>query len=258
MKNMKNVTRTSVIIFLLSVSLFSCTQKTATVNKKSTSSSGNGSSTINDGGGTITDPVDGTGSVSGCNGVYRSGATSCYYTNLPRVVMSGPGTNGVTWWSSNSLPASISPSQFRTDASFSVRIKPSWPIGNESSRQGRKCSPYLVSNFNKLKVQVMLRRSVDSIGEVKELSGTVNSYSNTARFTVPGGTSDPYILEVIGVTSDHRCNTAIYGNLPANLVTSCTNGLLLDIPTRTPTTVMTECVAFNIEMATDSTYDLPN
>ncbi|MBC7428436.1 MAG: hypothetical protein H7336_07490 [Bacteriovorax sp.] len=258
---MKNIMHTSFFILLLSAALSGCTQSTSTTNKsKSSSASTTGSTGGGTDGGTVV-VTDGTTTVSGCSGgVARSGATSCYYSNLPRMVFSGPGTYGQTLWSSSTgLPSSISPSQFRTDASFAVRMKPSYPVANEISRQGRTCGQYLTTNFKKLKVYVMFRRTVDSIGEVKELTATVGSYSNTARFTVPGGTTEPYILEVVGVASDHRCQANIYGALASTQTAACNAGTLyLDIPYRNPTTVQTECVAFNMDMATDNTYDLPN
>ncbi|MBC7713552.1 MAG: hypothetical protein H7177_09440 [Rhizobacter sp.] len=255
---MKNITRTSFFILLLSTAIVSCTQSSSTTNKKSTTSTSNGSTTTTTDGTVVN---DGTTTTTGCpGGVYRSGATSCYFSNLPRLVFNGPGAYGTTLWSSaTGLPSSISPSQFRTDASFAVRMKPSYAVGNEISRQGRTCGQYLTTNFKKLKVYVMFRRTVDSIGEVKELTATVGAYSNTARFTVPGGTTEPYILEVVGVSSDHRCQASIYGALSATQTAACTAGTLyLDIPYRTPATAQTECVAFSMDMATDNTYDLPN
>lgn len=197
---------------------------------------------------TTPDPTD---PVTGCNGIPRSGATSCYYTNLPQLVFSGPGTIGPVYWSSNTnLPSHISPNQFRTDATFSVRIKPSYADGGNST-QGRSCSQFTKTNFGKLQVQVMLRRSNDSLGEVKTLTADVGAYSSTARFSVPGGTTNPYILEVVSVLSNHRCN-AYYGSA----VGGCPN-VYYDIPVNSSPNP-TECVAFHIEYATDNTYDLPN
>jgi hypothetical protein len=249
---MKNVTKISFLLLLVATTLASCSQKTSGTKTVYTT-------VTNPSTGTDTGTGTGTGTVTGCSdGVARSGTTSCYYSNLPRLVISGPGTYGTTIWSSkNNLPSSISQNQFRTDATFAVRIKPTYPLANEPSRQGRTCSGYTSTNFTKLKVWVMLRRSIDSLGEVQELTASVNSYSNTARFTVPGGTSDPYIVEVIGVNSDHRCNT-VYGSLSTSDRAACTAGTkYYDIPVNS-TTAPTECVAFKMDIATDDTYDLPN
>ncbi len=197
----------------------------------------------------------GTGALTGCSdAVVRSGATKCYYTNLNKITLSGPGTPGPVYWSSiNNLPTHISPNQFRTDAKFAVRMKPSHPAALSNSLQGRKCSDALATNFNKLKVYVMLRRSTDTMGgELKELTADVGSYSNTARFTPPGGTTNPYILEVVGVQSDHRC-TGKYGTP----LSGCSTNPYYDIPVDN-NTFPTNCVAFNLEFATDETYDLPN
>jgi hypothetical protein len=256
---MKNVTKKSLFFILLCVGLANCSPTTST---KSTNYSSTSGTNANTGGEIIIDNGNGngTGPSSCSDGIARAGVTSCYYSNLPRMVFNGPGTYGETLWSSaTGLPQNISPNQFRTDASFAVRMKPSYPIANELSRQGRTCGQYLATNFSKLKVYVMFRRSVDSIGEVKELTANVNAYSNTARFTVPGGTTEPYILEVVGLATDHRCKANIYGNLSDTQNAACNAGTLyLGIPYRTPTTAPTECVAFSMDMATDNTYDLPN
>ncbi len=207
----------------------------------------------------VTNPGTGTtnpGTISGCDGVYRSGATSCYYANLPKLVFSGPGTLGPVYWSSNTdLPNFISPGQFITDATFSIRMKPSYVDGG-TSKQGRNCSQWTKTNFSKLKIEVMLRKAGTSLGEVKTLTANVDAYSSVARFSVPSGTTTPYILEVVSVLSNHRCN-AVYGSAPGG----CPNSFF-DIPVNNTSTngVLnpTECVAFNLEYATDNTYDLPN
>jgi len=252
---MKKITSVSLLLLLVAVTTTSCTQKTSgsKIVYKDNPLATNPSNPNNPN--TPTTP----NSPGGCaDGVPRNGVSSCYYSNLPRLVFSGAGTYGPTYWSSkNNLPSSISQNQFRTDATFAVRLKPTYPLANEASRQGRICSPYTSTNFSKIKVWVMLRRSIDSIGEVQELTADVNSYSNTARFSVPGGTTQPYILEVIGVNTDHRCQ-AVYGSLPASDKAACAAGTkYFDIPVN-GTSNVTECVAFKMDFATDDTYDLPN
>jgi hypothetical protein len=228
-----------VIFFTL---LTGCSQKT-TNNKTTTSTTSTNASGTNSSSTTTTN--------NGCDGIARDGITTCYYTNLPTLTFSGPGTVGPVYWSSNSnLPGHISPNQFRTDATFNVRIKPLYADG--TSLQGRTCSQFTKTNFSKLQVQLMLRRSVDSLGEVKTLTADVNSNSAKASFTVPGGTTNPYILEVISVMSNHRCN-AVYGSAPGG----CPNAYY-DIPKNTNVANPTECVAFKIEYSTDNTLDLPN
>ena len=233
--------------FVTVLLLAGCAQKSSTTNTSTNNSNGGTTTPITGGTGS-----GGTGGISGCNGIYREGATSCYFTNLPTITISGPGTFGVTYWSSNTnLPGHISPSQFRTDASFNVRIKPKYADAT-TSIQGRKCSSFTKTNFSKLQVQLMLRRSVDTLGETKTVTASVDAYSNKAVFTVPGGTVDPYILEVVSVMSNHRCNAA-YGSAPGG----CPN-VYFDIPVNTNVANPTECVAFDIEYSTDNTYDLPN
>lgn len=247
MKNYKSITLLMSMLLILGA----CAQKKE---GKTTNVTNNYSGTTGSSGTGTTNPITGTGGgVTGCSdGVARSGATRCYYNNLDTFVFSGPGTRGPVYWSSaNNLPSHISPNQFRTDASFAVRMKPLVADGG-TSIQGRKCSQYTKTYFNKLKVEVMLRRSGDGLGEVKTLTGSVNGTSNTVRFTVPGGTTEPYVLEVVSVLSNHRCDSH-YGSAPSG----CPNAFF-DIPLVTSTANPTECVAFNLEYATDDTYDFPN
>ena len=244
----KNTTTLSAITLVILLTLLSgCAQKSSTRINSSTSSTTSGTSSPISGSGNV-----GNTGISGCNGVYRESATSCYFSNLPTLTISGPGTYGITYWSSNSnLPQHISPNQFRTDASFNVRIKPKYADATNSI-QGRKCSPFTKTNFSKLQIQLMLRRSTDTLGEIKTVSASVDTYSSKATFTVPGGTTNPYVLEVVSVMSNHRCNSA-YGSAP----NGCPN-VFFDIPVNTNTYNPTECVAFDIEYSTDNTYDLPN
>ncbi len=244
---MKNTKKASFLVLLLSAIVLSgCGKETtgkSTVNNYYSGSSSSSSSTTT---------ADGTT----CDGVAKSGATSCYYTNIPRFVFSGPGTynNGATvYWSSNTnLPSYVSKNQFRSDAYISFRMKPSYGSAYESTLQGKKCAIDTLTNFSKLKVWVMLRRASDSIGPIKEMTASVNSYSNTVSFDVSSfSTTDPYIMEIVGVNSNHRCN-AKYGTA----MSGCPD-MYYDIPYVTNTTGYTECAAFNVEMATDSTYGFP-
>lgn len=254
---MKNMKKMSFLVLLLSVAaLTGCGQKTT--GKSVTNNYITNPSTSSDSG-------SGTGSDSiyGCNGVAKSGATSCYYTNIPRLVFSGPGTNGGLYWSSKStsnggnLPTYISQNQFRSDAYISFRMKPSYGSANEVTLQGKKCAAPTLTYFTKLKVYLMLRRASDSIGQVKELTANVNSYSNTAIFDVSSlSTTEPYVVEIVGVNSNHRCN--VNGGKYGSALAGCPD-MYYDIPFITnSTTGLMECVAMNLEMATDSTYNFPN
>lgn len=250
---MKKITSVSLLLLLVAVTTMSCTQKTTGTTKVVYKDPITGN------------PVDPSNpnptyptNPSGCSdGVARNGVTECYYTNIPRVVVSGPGKYGTTIWSSRNLDSSISQNQFRTDATLAIRLKPSYPNALETSIQGRTCSGHTAANFSKLKVSIMVRKANSSLGYTQDLIANVNSFSNTARFRVPVGTSDPFIVEIIGVSSNHRCTTQYYGNLTSQEVAACNSGnLWYDIPVNSGSA--TECVAFKMDMATDDTYDLPN
>lgn len=237
---MKNAWKSLATIFLMSMLVASCGQKSGG------STGGSGST-----GGGSTSPI------TGCDGVYRSGASSCYYKNLPDLTFSGPGTYGTTLWSSASdlSGMGISANQFVTDATFSVRMVPSNIKDGKTSKQGRVCSKFRTDS-TKVRVYVMLRKSSASLGEVAKLEATYSgskwNFSNTWRYTVPGGTTDPYILEIIGVQTNERC-LGDNGTPPA----SCSTEPYMDIPVvNSPNP--TSCIGVTLQMATDETYDLPN
>jgi len=250
MRNYKTITLLMSMLFIFGA----CAQKKAGSTNVTNNYPGGGGSGSGGGGGTgTTNPIE-TGGATGCSdGVARSGATRCYYKNIPRIVVSGPGTFGGIYWSSTNLPSSISQNQFRTDASFRVRIKPVRPMANETSLQGRKCAGNLSNIWDKLKVLISLRRKNDPFSNYVDFTANVDTYSSTKDMFVPGGTSDPYILEVVGVQSNSRCKPE-YGSP----MSGCPNAFY-DIPLNTNVTSNpTECVAFEIQYSTDDTYDLPN
>ncbi len=98
----------------------------------------------------------------------------------------------------------------------------------------------------------MMHISGVSVGEVATLTAPLDTASGVWHFTVPA-TSNPLILEVINVESDSRCS-GFYGSKP----TDCATNPYRDIPMPIPdNNNLRECVAFDIQYSTDSTYDLP-
>ncbi|MDO9182389.1 MAG: hypothetical protein Q7U04_08260 [Bacteriovorax sp.] len=241
---MKSFYKVSTILLTITA-LSACTVKST--NSKVTSAvsnSSNGSSTTDP---ATIPPVTGGNS---CDGVYHDGATSCYYKNIPTIQASG-GVYGQTWWSSTNFISSTgnSPGQFSSDYTFNVRIIPRSPTANATSTFGKVCSPYKMY-ATKIKVQLMMHKYGVSLGEVATLTSTIGAPSNVYHFTVPRGTGNPLILEVVNVSSNSRC-TGFYGSNPSN----CSTNPYLDIPINT--LGPTECVAFDIQYSTDETYDLP-
>jgi hypothetical protein len=157
------------------------------------------------------------------------------------------GLPGQTYWSSLNLSSAISQNQFVTDGTFNVRIIPRLANPNALSASGKVCSPFMVGNSKALKVQLMLRKQGVGLGEIQTLTSTNDTPSAVAHFTPPGGTTQPYILEVVSVLSDTRCTWA--GG------TSTLYCPYADIPINT--LGPTQCVAFDIQYSTDNTYDLP-
>ena len=253
MKTKLNKKSNLIMLIFISMGIVSCGPSAVT---SSNSGSSNSAVTTSTSGGTSSTTAGGSSNINGCDGIPRAGATQCYYKNLPQIALSGPGSLGVTYWSSASNLANygIDPNQFATDATFSVRMIPSYITDGRTSANGRTCGQYLSQNYTTLQVSVMLHKSGVSVGETATLVANYTNgawqFSNTYRYNVPSGTTSPFILDVVGVQSNDRC-TNFYGTPPAN----CT---LMDIPVNSVTTYPTECVGFTLQMATDSTYDLPN
>lgn len=243
---MKNLSILILILGLASCSVKSTSSKTSssTSNPSTTNPGDTGGGGSGGGGG-----GSGGDGVTSCDGVARSGATLCYYKNIPTIIASG-GTYGQTWWSSSQFitDSGNSPSQFSTDATFNVRIIPRSSTASTTSTFGKSCSTYM-TYATKLQVQLMLRKNGTSLGEVATLDAAINSASKVWRFTVPA-TSEPLILEVVNVLSDSRC-TGFYGSKPSG----CSTNPYKDIPINQKGP--TECVAFDIQYSTDETYDLP-
>ena len=246
------ILKISVLLSLVIILAAGCSDKKSTKKKTTTS----GTDTI------TTDPdVVNDGTTANCTkGIYRDGATRCYYSDIPRITLNGSGANAtaigpVLWSSRTKLPSTYSQNNFVSDATFSLRIKAQYPSSNATTSQGKICSSSMKNNFTRMKVYFMLRRSIDSITTYKEVTATVGSFSGKVYFDLPGGTTDPYILEVVGIETDHRCNAA-YGSLTTSQKAACTAGTYWsDIPLAAGPT---SCAAFDIEYATDNTYDLPN
>lgn len=222
---MKNIMKTSFLVLLLSVALSSCGQKTT---GKSTTNNyySNGSSSTD----SSTDSSTGT--------------TYTFKTGLPDLIIKGPGTNSLYWSSATNLPSYIDPESFRADAKFAVRIKVSAVAGGTALANptypatNKACSTFTSNSFSKLQVKLMLRKSGVSLGETQTLTASVGATSSIAEFSVPSGSSSPFILEVVEVLSDHRCKQS--------------NGSLYcpyaDIPYNSGGP--TECVGLKIEYAT--------
>ncbi len=248
---MKNFTKTTFLIVLLAFAFGGCAPKTSkTIVNNNKGGSGSNPITDTDGDG-VDDSETGSGSIEGCNGIYRAGATDCYYANLPEVIISGPGV-GAVYWSSTS--SSVDQNQFMTDRVFGVRFQATTiPGGKKSAVYNKVCSNWTSNSFSKLKVKVMLRKASQSMSdnivtlEADLATSTVSGkgFSPKKYFTVPKGNTEPFVLEIVEVQSDHSCKQA--------------NGSLYCPYAAIPVNQggPTECVGVRLEIATDSTYDLP-
>ncbi len=266
---MNNVVKISVILTLVMMVSTGCTQKSTTKKKTDTTNElkpGTGTGT-----GTGSDNDNDVTSINGCDGIVRNNASRCYYKNIPRITLNGAGNTNqpgasveiigpVLWSSLNNLPG-YDQGSFSTDLTFNMRIKAIKPYQNEKTLGGRYCSNNL-SQFTRVKVHFMLRNSVTSITNHFSIEAKLDQYSKkfivANEATIPSGAPDK-ILEVVGIMTDHRCQLqnppigcgdgSYWGDIPA-VIRKDSNGNLINDPVA--------CASFQIEYATDTTYDLPN
>lgn len=212
------------------------------------------------GGGTTGGGTTGGGTTpTGCDGIARgnSAVTDCYYS-LDPIIFSGSGRNtGVPYWTSLGATG-LSQAWFESDGQFSVRIKPLTTL-NLRSKQGRLCSQFTNLNFTRMKVELRLVTASGAASNIVTLSSAVGTASVKGKFTYLPPTTSPYRLEVLSILTDHRCSGR-YGSNSTTQATECSNNGYTDIPVVQSTTnpdAPTECVALQIDFATDTTYDLP-
>lgn len=261
---MKNFTKTSLLIVLLAFAFGGCAPKTSkTIVNNTGGGTGTNPITDTDGDG-IDDSETGSGSLEGCKGKERTGATKCYISALPSVTISGPGDVGPIYWSSSNSSnlGSVDPNEFYTDRVFQVRVKALQVTGGTSSVPNiRRCMSLTTQSFTKMKVDVMVSKG-SSGGEVLSFEADVNSnsgFSPSQYFTIPGGTSSPLRMEIVKVHTDHRC-VEYKRQYPSS--SSCPYGPYADIPLVSKTAggqsdALTYCVGVKLEFGTDSTYKLP-
>ena len=256
---MTNYYKISAVILI--ASFFSSCSVKSTGSNSPTSSGGTTSTTTNvttgGGGTTTTTTTTTTGGIS-CDGINNNtGATTCYYKNIPTVQAMGvlPANAGVTIWSSKNLGTSFQ-NNFVTDEVFNVRIVPRMAIKTNPavnpSVAGKSCNNTLTKIATKLFVQLKLQTKEEDLagsvnGEVATLSAAIDEPSTVWHFS-KRVTPSNLVLKVVTVLSDSRCQQGGTGYCPYS-----------DIPLNSPTIASypTECVAFDIQFSTDTTYDLP-
>lgn len=253
MKNYYSLT----IFILIMTGLSACSVK-STSSKSSTTSTVGTSPVSGNGNGSGTGSSSTTGGIT-CDGINNTGATKCYFKNIPTIQAMGVTreNNGKTIWSSRSLDSSIPQNQFTTDEVFNVRIVPRMAIKTNSavnpSVPGKSCNHTMTNIATKLFVQLKLQTKEEDLagstsGEVATLSAGIDEPSSVWHFS-KRVTRSNLVLKVITVLSDSRCKQP-------NGAGYCP---FADIPLSYPTyaTYPTECVAFDIQYSTDETYDLP-
>lgn len=251
---MKKYYKILMILLVLS-SLEACTKSTSSKSTTTTTGTSSNSAT------TATTTTTGTSTTVGgisCDGVNNNtGATKCYYKNIPTIQVMGivKGSTTPLWSSRTNIGTSISQGQFSTDEIFNVRIVPRMAIKTNPavnpSVAGKSCDHLMTKIATKLFVQIKLQTKEEDLagsteGEVATLSAAIDTPSNVWHFS-KRVTASNLVMKVVTVLTDSRCQQGGTGYCP-----------YADLPLSTPTsTLPTECVAFDIQYSTDETYDLP-
>lgn len=255
---MKNCLKTSMLLTLIAIAASGCGQTSSTTNTKKSSTSN--PSTTNPTTPVVTDP----GTVNGCNGVYNANASRCYFTELPKFILSGLSStepvNNVSLWSSENPThrgATFDEANFASDGTFKVRFKPTG-VSSGTSTQGKVCSTSMGYQFTKVKIHFMLRRKGQPFTSSFEATANIDQYSSKISLPTISGASQ-YVLEVMGIETNHRCfhdgTKYVYGTPNASQIAACNAGTYWG--TMPLASGPTSCTAIKIEFSTDSTYDLP-
>ncbi len=210
-----------------------------------------------------TGPGSGSSDTSTCGKTTGNSAVDnyCFVTVSPTVVLHGLASqapsNG-SWTSAGTIETPES--YFETDKKFNLRIVPK-PASEGSMTNGnlvsRKCNLPTSNNYSRYmysKIQVKVevkKQGSTAAGSIQTLDATLG----TSTTLVPSAskaftTTGPGVYDIIirDVKTNHRCTMA------TNDV-NCS--LFADFPYVTNTTYSTDCVAFEVQFATDYTRDLP-
>jgi len=257
---MKNTLKSSLLVAVVAIVASGC-GNTTTPNTKKTTSSTSTTNTSTSNPTTSSDP----GTVSGCDGVYNANASRCYFTELPKFILSGLSSttpvNNVSLWSSENAAhrgATFDEANFASDGSFKVRFKPTG-VSSGTSTQGKVCSTSMGYQFTKAKIHFMLRRKGQPFSTSYEAIANIDQYSTKLSLPTISGSSQ-YVLEVMGIETNHRCfhdgKKYVYGTPNASTITACNAGTYfgtMPLNEGGPTS----CTAIKVEFSTDSTFDLP-
>ena len=177
-----------------------------------------------------------------CDGIYRKGVTSCYYKNLPSIVLSG-GSYGQVFWSSKNLDPKKFDMQFKAKRKFQIRFF-TRPGMVSKSTFSKECN-LDAFKADGVRLKFNLKSVDESYHESAILTSSLNKASSVKRFRIPHTSGDKYILEILNVETNSYCKKE---DCPKNSFRRMASSFEKIAP---------ECVKIEVQFSTEKTYDLP-
>lgn len=193
-------------------------------------------------GGTDTGSDDGEGVISyhRLNSPALTMHGKTFYENMPS--RRGP-NNEIIMWSSVTDMNGVNESIFMTDSRFNMRLI-ARNTGATVDSQGNSCA-FTWQPFQKLQVEVRIRRSGSSYGYNHVFELDLDTPSKVKEFTTPLNNTDPLVVEILRVRWDYTCQYYANQGYP-------------NYPGYCPWDEVwkNDCVAVEMHVATDYTSDI--
>jgi hypothetical protein len=247
---------TRIVISILALLLiFTGCDKRTYVNQTKDSDSGTSQTSNPGGGGTLpTTPGGGEAAPTDpdTNTSDGTGGSAYNFFTYPGLVVHGTrfdnDPNRIVWASNTAPSMSSLQNQLLTDSRFNIRVWAKSQQGNSTDAYGVPCNWLAWAQHTQLQMTVTVRAQGAVSGDTKIISMRVDDTSPDKHvFSTPFGTTQPLIVEVKNVKWDYSC---IYdreyndGNAAA---TYCPWDLVWN----------SQCVMFDVQVATDYTLDFP-
>lgn len=206
---MKKIGLLTLILLLAScVETINKTDNSTTTNNTVTTDNGSDTGTGNDNG-------TGTGTDTGTDDREEDDGVIDYHKlNSPAITMHGikyyenmasrrGPNNEIIMWSSEKDLQGVNESIFITDSRFNMRLV-ARNTGATIDSQGNSCS-FAWQPFQKLQVEVRIRRKGSSYGYNHVFELNLDTPSNVKEFTVPLNNTDPLVVEILRTRWDYTC-----------------------------------------------------
>jgi hypothetical protein len=247
-----------IAMFTLTLLVMLGCDKRTYVNKSGDSNGGGTTQTSNPGGGGSFPSGDGSsgGEAAGTdpdtNTTDGTGESAYNFFTYPNLIVHGTRFDNDpsrVVWASNTAPAmSGLQNQLLTDSRFNLRVWAKTQQGNATDSYGVPCNWLAWAQHTQLQMTVSVRAQGAVSGDTKVISMQIDDASpDKHSFLTPFGTTQPLIVEIKNVKWDYSCIYDQMYNDGNAAATYCPWDLVWN----------SQCVMFDLQVATDYTKDFP-